>query len=252
MLSNKIVIFNKIINKNTDADINKKRYKLKGKINCKTKGKTKYTKKYHKHFYGGSLLQASKTQQTKQTQQTYKIPNISFTVEYTGLGLVKPNTDLTGKSQFYNTQPIIKLQNANNKLQSQSQSQTQLQLTNKIYLITMIDPDAPNGIENKVNNKTYTHWVAILDSINIGQIKKTFVKYMPPTPPKGKHRYIFNLYDISDYKNNLQYFNMGNVGNVGMTSLGNTRLTYYTNKLLPLIKLKKKFIYSNTYYVNSN
>jgi phosphatidylethanolamine-binding protein (PEBP) family uncharacterized protein len=68
--------------------------------------------------------------------------------------------------------------------------------SNKTYLITMTDPDAPNGEDRTTENFTFTHWVFTM--IN-GQINDTFVSYYPPSPPKGSgiHRYQFNLYDIS-------------------------------------------------------
>ena len=67
---------------------------------------------------------------------------------------------------------------------------------NKTYLITMTDPDAPNGEDRKSKNFTFTHWIFTM--IN-GQINDIFVSYYPPSPPKGSgiHRYQFNLYDIS-------------------------------------------------------
>lgn len=67
---------------------------------------------------------------------------------------------------------------------------------NKIYLITMTDPDAPNGIENKRGNFTYTHWV-FTQKGNNNKSYNEFVSYTPPSPPKGTHRYIFKLYDVS-------------------------------------------------------
>ena len=59
----------------------------------------------------------------------------------------------------------------------------------------MTDPDAPNG-ENKLDNFTFTHWVFTRKG-NDNNTYSEIVSYVPPSPPKGTHRYIFNLYDVS-------------------------------------------------------
>jgi phosphatidylethanolamine-binding protein (PEBP) family uncharacterized protein len=64
----------------------------------------------------------------------------------------------------------------------------------KSYLLTMTDPDALG--------KTWTHWVAIINSDNNGNgkiLKPEIASYAPPSPPdkSGIHHYIFRLYDTS-------------------------------------------------------
>jgi|688.fasta_scaffold405671_2 phosphatidylethanolamine-binding protein (PEBP) family uncharacterized protein len=67
---------------------------------------------------------------------------------------------------------------------------------NKTYLITMTDPDAPNGLENKLGNFTYTHLVFTRNG-NDNNTYNEIVPYAPPSPPRGTHKYQFNLYDVS-------------------------------------------------------
>ena len=101
---------------------------------------------------------------------------------------------------------------------------------NKTYLITMTDPDAPNGIENKLGNFTFTHWV--FTQIN-GKINETFLSYSPPSPPKGTHRYIFNLYDVSMIDNNeLNILHYNN----------NNNAKYYETTLQPFLDKKNIII----------
>ena len=65
-------------------------------------------------------------------------------------------------------------------------------------MITMTDPDAPNGDDKKyeLTNKVYVHWVYIQEQEKKKKI--VFVPYAPPSPPNGTHNYIFRLYDITD------------------------------------------------------
>jgi phosphatidylethanolamine-binding protein (PEBP) family uncharacterized protein len=202
----------------TRKKVNKIRPK---KLNNKTKSNnTKHNKKkYHK---GG---------------QQQSLP-ITFTIEYSGLGIIKPNQDLTGQSQYYNNQPIIKIQNADN---------------NSLYLIIMYDPDAPNGLEatDKSSNHIYTHWIATINTNtntntntkNYSNIKQILVKYAPPTPPKGTHRYIFNLYNITKKKDDFL--------NTLMMNNNDTRSSYYNNKLSNLEK-SNPIIFSTSYTVKAN
>lgn len=209
----------------TRKRINKIRQK---KLNSKTKrnktkrNKTKLNKK--KHHIGG---------------QQQSLP-ITFTVEYSGLGIIKPNQDLTGQSQYYNNQPIIKIQNLPPNAN-----------TNSLYLIIMYDPDAPNGLEvtDKSSNHIYTHWVATINTNtnNNGNIKQILVKYAPPTPPKGTHRYIFNLYDVTQKKDDfLNTLKMNNNNNNN-----DTRSSYYNNKLSNLDN-SNPIIFSTSYTVKAN
>ena len=101
----------------------------------------------------------------------------SLSISYNGQSIVN-GSNITGIID-YSKAPQITINNSD---------------MNKTYLITMTDPDAPNGIENNIGNFTYTHWV--FTQIN-GKINETFLSYVPPSPSKGTHRYIFKLYDVS-------------------------------------------------------
>jgi phosphatidylethanolamine-binding protein (PEBP) family uncharacterized protein len=100
--------------------------------------------------------------------------------------IISNNKDLTGQDAIFNKEPHVVITNAK---------------PNKIYIITMTDPDAPNG-EGNSNNFVYTHWVYVIVNKKIDnkikQEKIIFMPYTPPTPPSGTHRYQFNLYDISN------------------------------------------------------
>lgn len=106
--------------------------------------------------------------------------NISY-----GTTLIKADENLKGKAQLYNQKPTI---NYNPR-------------PDITYLITMTDPDAPDGKQgNSTQGKhTWTHYVATLKA---NKIIKEFYPYQPPTPPPntGVHRYIFKayLYDATD------------------------------------------------------
>jgi phosphatidylethanolamine-binding protein (PEBP) family uncharacterized protein len=90
--------------------------------------------------------------------------------------------------------------------------------SNKTYLITMTDPDAPNGEDRTSENFTFTHWVFTM--IN-GKINDTFVSYYPPLPPKGSgiHRYQFNLYYISSINTDELKVNNNNNADYYKTTL---------------------------------
>jgi len=130
------------------------------------------------------------------------------------------NIDLTGKSEYYINEPNIFIINAKPE---------------KLYMVTMIDPDAPNGLEvsDKSSNHIYTHWVATINTNtnNNGNIKQILVKYAPPTPPKGTHRYIFNLYDVTQKKDDLNFLNTLKMNN-------NNRTSYYNKKILNINNYK--------------
>ena len=92
------------------------------------------------------------------------------------------------------------------QLYSVYQNSPNITITNakqKLYLITMTDPDAPSGIQMKSKNHTHTHWVYLQDmrkrnSTNTNTNKTILVPYAPPTPPFGIHRYQFTLYDLTN------------------------------------------------------
>jgi phosphatidylethanolamine-binding protein (PEBP) family uncharacterized protein len=143
------------------------------------------------------------------------------------------NIDLSGKDNFYNEEPTVIITNANQ---------------NKLYMVTMTDPDAPNG-EGKQDNFIFTHWV--YTQSNIDKTDKTeknekqiYVPYSPPTPPKGTHRYQFRLYDITENKNKNVNVNL-NMNN------NDNKMNYFSNKL---INLNDKIIYfdvKNTQFIVS-
>lgn len=163
----------------------------------------------------------------------------AFTVEYPSLGILQDMQDLTGKSTIYQNAPIVKLQNAN---------------PNRDYLLTMYDPDAPNGIENKMGNHIHTHWVAKIGSgVSSGSgndnILQTFLEYAPPTPPNGTHRYIFTIYDITSFRSirgGLDFLKMSDsVGDgVGVSASAGAsvdRTNYFRLKLQNLKQKKMNF-----------
>jgi len=135
----------------------------------------------------------------------------SLSISYPGITQLN-NIDLTGKSDIYNKKPTVVITNED---------------PNKIYMVTMTDPDAPNGMEegiDKGKNLVFTHWVYIQQN----NTKTEYVPYAPPSPPKGTHRYQFKLYDVTGIgKTKLDLdlnFKMNNSGN-------NNRMTYFDNKL---------------------
>ena len=145
----------------------------------------------------------------------------SLTISYNGKSIVN-GSNITGIID-YNKAPTITINSA---------------VDNKIYLITMTDPDAPNGIENKLGNFTFTHWV--FTQIN-GKINETFLSYSPPSPPKGTHRYIFKLYDVSMIDTNKLKVN------------NNNNADYYKITLKPFLDKKNniiKFLYKFQFIVN--
>lgn len=126
-----------------------------------------------------------------------------------GTTVLQPNEDLTGKALLYKQKPSIEF-NPHKE---------------KTYLVTLTDPDAPNGVgTNGVGPKgTWTHYVILMNNNNV---MEECYAYQPPTPPpnSGVHRYIFNAYE---YKHE-------NLSNTKLLS-GNL---YYKQILAPIIKNK--------------
>ena len=60
-----------------------------------------------------------------------------------------------------------------------------------LYTLVMLDPDVPNGMDHD-GNSPYLHWW--ISNANSGGAD-TWVQYVPPTPPRGTHRYIFYLFE---------------------------------------------------------
>jgi phosphatidylethanolamine-binding protein (PEBP) family uncharacterized protein len=125
----------------------------------------------------------NKTKTKKQRKQKgCSVPYLD--IEYgDGNGNITVSNQQLTKDQTIN-QPTVTIQNANPE---------------SIYLITMLDPDAPNG-QGQSGNHTWTHWVITYKG---NQQLKEYVSYSPPSPPAATHRYIFSLYDITNTSENL-------------------------------------------------
>lgn len=155
----------------------------------------------------------------------------SLTISYNGKAIIN-DSNITGNIDYdYSKSPQITINGASN---------------DNIYLITLTDPDAPNGLENKLGNFTYTHWV-FTQKGNDNNTYNEIVSYVPPSPPKGTHRYIFKLYDVSDINmNELNILKVIGYKGSRASSSQRTELsrgdkaldrkTYFINKLKLFIK----------------
>jgi phosphatidylethanolamine-binding protein (PEBP) family uncharacterized protein len=87
----------------------------------------------------------------------------------------KQKTKKKGGSNIFNVKNVNKKNNPMITL-----------LKKPLSLLIMYDPDAPDG--------TYLHY--LLTNIPNGIITNgnTIIEYMPPSPPSGTHRYIFEQY----------------------------------------------------------
>ena len=182
---------------------------MKKLLNKKSILHKKKTKKVSKKHYRKSRIQIGGSGE-------------SLSISYNGKFIVN-DSNITGIID-YSKAPQITINNSD---------------MNKTYLITMTDPDAPNGIENKIGNFTYTHWV--FTQIN-GKINETFLSYSPPSPPKGTHRYIFKLYDVSNVKkNDLNILKVDN-NNPNRQTYFKTTLEQFISKkpLLPSFQFRVK------------
>ena len=63
--------------------------------------------------------------------------------------------------------------------------QPKINIDKEYNVVIMYDPDAPNGM-GKLNNKTFIHMLKVNDA--------TILQYIPPTPPKGRHRYVLKAF----------------------------------------------------------
>ena len=59
---------------------------------------------------------------------------------------------------------------------------------NELYTLIMIDPD---GVDRE-GNMPYLHWW--ISNANAYSVDE-WVKYTPPRPPRGTHRYLFYLFE---------------------------------------------------------
>uniref|UniRef100_A0A6C0F0G9 Phosphatidylethanolamine-binding protein n=1 Tax=viral metagenome TaxID=1070528 RepID=A0A6C0F0G9_9ZZZZ len=190
----------------------------------KSKKKSKCTFKYKSV--------SRKTKKQKGGSQTLITPEPTLTISYPKYGILKHKDDLTNNI-IYNKEPTVIFNNA---------------LQNHTYLVTLTDPDAPNGFEIDKSitapNHTYTHWVYTYTYSNtnssITNQVSTIVPYTPPRPPKGTHRYVFKIYDLPPDM----------VSSLKMDMNIDTNSNYYVNKLKKLRKYQTKFIFY--YTVKSN
>ncbi|XP_025092608.1 phosphatidylethanolamine-binding protein 4-like isoform X1 [Pomacea canaliculata] len=67
----------------------------------------------------------------------------------------------------------------------------------KFFVLLMVDPDAPRPCP--APSGYYLHWLAVVTVTNVGVVKttRTYVNYVPPTPPQGTHRYQLLMYRLS-------------------------------------------------------
>ena len=213
---------------------------MNSKINKKYLSRIKLSKKNKSRinkFRGGSNNK-TKTNPNNSNSNSKKE---SLTIFYPDV-VISDNIDLTNKN--YQNQPEVIINNADK---------------NKIYLVTMTDPDAPNG-EGNSNNFVYTHWVYIQSK----EIKMVYVPYSPPSPPGGTHRYQFNLYDITNKSANKSNNNASS-SKVKMSAndLSGLRISKdelqlpdarknYNNKLSSFLQLNFKNLFKIQYKVSSN
>lgn len=197
----------------------------------------KKLKKTKKHIIKKKLKNKSrKTIQKGGSSNIKESKPESLLIYYPGL-IISNNQDITGQDKFYNKEPTVIITNAN---------------PNKLYMVTMTDPDAPNG-EGNQDNFIFTHLVYIKSD----KAKIIYVPYSPPTPPKGIHRYQFNLYDITN-----KSFDSSSPVKLSASDLLILRATKeeinepnfrktYNNKLSSFLKLKFKPIFTIQYKVTS-
>ena len=134
----------------------------------------------------GTNTLTNKKEKNEKIDKTDKTEKKESLIVYYSNTIITNNKDLTGKDEVFKNEPTVSINNAK---------------PNRIYMITMTDPDAPNG-EGNANNFVYTHWVYIVVYTNqTNQKKIVFMPYAPPTPPRGTHQYQFNLYDITNKTN---------------------------------------------------
>jgi phosphatidylethanolamine-binding protein (PEBP) family uncharacterized protein len=60
------------------------------------------------------------------------------------------------------------------------------------YTLMLVDPDAPSPHAPKY--RSWLHWLVINIPANDVYRGETVTEYMPPSPVKGKHRYLYLLY----------------------------------------------------------
>ena len=109
------------------------------------------------------------------------------------------NENLTYKCINFTIPPIVKVKNLNK---------------NSYYSLIMYDIHAPYK-ESPIYSP-FIHWIVINiegklfdDGYNYSIYKKrstcTSIEYFPPSPPKGVHKYIFEIYEQPNKKNCIKY-----------------------------------------------
>lgn len=119
---------------------------------------------------------------------------------------------------------------------------------NSRYLITMVDPDAPNGKNNTSQNHNYVHWIYLQEGNSNGNVNGNeninsntydILPYSPPSPPSGIHRYKFNIYEISLETYEILKNIKSNIVNTDRSNFyDNFFNTYIYNKLISLYEFE--------------
>jgi phosphatidylethanolamine-binding protein (PEBP) family uncharacterized protein len=206
--------------KNKGKKNTKNKSKNRNKRNKRTR-KSKSKRKSRMHYGGSSLpiLRIFYNNVEIQNGENISDKNISKTIDI-------------------NTEPKV-LVNANVNVNANSN-------INSRYLITMVDPDAPNGKNNTSQNHNYVHWIYLQEgnsngneNANVNSNTYDILPYAPPSPPSGIHRYKFNIYEIlletyetlKNIKSNILNANRSNF-------YDNFFNTYINNKLISLYEFE--------------
>lgn len=165
--------------------------------------KQKQTKKYKRN----QTRKNTKKYKLYPNKKHYKVQHgsstIFITVSYDNIP-IKPFQTFS-KTEIPETAPKVTL-NLDNITKQPNQE----------FVVIMTDPDAPHGEGNQSQgNHTYTHWIYIYPFPD----KNPILKYAPPTPPEGIHRYEFNVY-IMDQEQIQEIKNIVN-------NVANNRSNYY-------------------------
>jgi phosphatidylethanolamine-binding protein (PEBP) family uncharacterized protein len=172
---------------------------------------------------------------SKQKGGVSRITELNFSYD-NGKIQINNGQDLTNEWAIGNGKlkepPNITIINSVNSVNSVSWEEK-----DKKYLITMTDPDAPNG-QGQTGNNIWTHWVVTMQN---GSIDKVIVPYQQPSPPRGIHRYEIKVYDVSMITH-LPPTIKGN---------GNKERSTYYNNLLTFLQGKNEIGYI-MYKINSN
>ena len=208
-----------------------KKYKgrKKTKRTCKSKNTRKRTRKSKskrnsRMHYGGSnspILRILYNNVEIQNGENITDKNISKTIDI-------------------NTEPKV-LVNANANANVNANANSNI---NSRYLITMVDPDAPNGKNNTSKNHNYVHWIYLQEgnsneNANVNSNTYDILPYAPPSPPSGIHRYKFNIYEIPLETYEILKKIKSNIVNANRSNFyDNFFNTYINNKLISLYEFE--------------